>query len=128
MSTVNVNAGVAYSATEVLLGKLSGANLNSTLDQAISLLSGNKRITRIVATGPSGTTATAAGGIYTAASKGGTAIVAASQTYSALTGTLKLNLTLAGDYITGSTIYFSLTTAEGSASLCNIHVFGEVLP
>lgn len=116
-----------------LLGSLKGANLNSTADQAIDVQVGGNRyyITRILVTNASATPTLAAGGVYTAASKGGSAIVANSQAYSSLTAPTKvLNLTLAitDTAFSVSTLYLSLTTAAGSASTADVYVFGELLP
>ena len=81
----------------ILLGSLIAANFNSTADQQITIFSNPSKyiIRRIVVTNASASLSTAAGGIYTAVSKGGTAVVAAAQAYSTLTGsTLFLDLTL----------------------------------
>jgi hypothetical protein len=108
------------------------ADFNVTTDQpiAINLPSGASayHITRIIVTNASVSMTTAAGGVYTAASKGGTAIVAAAQVYSALTTNAKiLVLTLANsDRRTESTLYFSLTTGHGSAATADIYV--EIWP
>lgn len=113
---------------EVLLGKLSSANLNSTADQLISLIAGKKRITRIVCTNPSVTPTLAAGGIYVDTNKAGTKLVDTTQLYTALVAALKLNLTLLNDYTTVIAAYLSLTTANGTACTCDIYIFGEILP
>lgn len=132
-ATIKTSGGVVATGTEMLLGTKLAANMNSTADQAISLTrigSKNFRITRIYVTGASTSLTTAAGGVYTATSKGGTALVAAGQAYSALTGsTIGLDLTIAAvRTLAQSTIYLSLTTAQGSAATANIYVFGYVLP
>lgn len=115
-----------------MLGSLRGANFNSTADQAIPLNSGgfNYIITTIYVTNASGSLTTAAGGIYDAASKGGNAIVAATQAYSALSASSKLlALTLAalGIVLTAQTINLSLTTGQGAAMTADIFVFGKIL-
>lgn len=114
-----------------LLGKLTGANLNTTADQAIAVLDSTKYlVTSIVVTNVSTSLTLAAGGVYTAASKGGTPIVAATQVYSALTGTptqlLPLTIAAAGLVLaaTAQTLYFSLTTGQGSAATGDVYVFG----
>lgn len=115
------------------IGRLIGADMNSTADQAIPLhLYGATKyiIEKIVVTNASANLTLAAGGVYSAASKGGTAIVAAIQVYSALTGSSKfvpLTLATLTDVLTGATIYFALTTAQGSASTADIYVYGRVL-
>jgi len=115
-----------------MLGRLIGANMNSTADQAIpiSIPTGAKyTVTKILVTNTSASLTLAAGGFYTAASKGGTAIVAAAQVYSALTAAGKLlAATIAvTDTQTVATLYLSLTTAQGGAATADIYVFGDVL-
>lgn len=116
-----------------ILGKLIGANMNSTADQAIPILPGRYIVRRIVGVNPSTSLTLAAGGIYTAASKGGTAIVAAAQLWSGLTATSKfIDATLAAilttDWRTESTLYLSLTVAQGAAATMDLYIIGDALP
>src|SRR3989304_6071907 len=104
----------------VLLGKLVAADFNISTDQLITLISGNKNITKIVIVNWSTSTALAAGGFYTASSKGGNTIVAAAQVYAAGLVGLVLQPTLNKAYVTGTSCYFSLTTANGSALTADI--------
>lgn len=119
------------------LGRLISANMNVTTDQAITLdvpIGVNFRITKITAINASTSLTTAAGGVYSAVSKGGDAIVANTQAYSGLTGnTLALDLTIATT--PGKTVYnqatvpaavFSLTTAQGAAATADIYAYGDV--
>lgn len=117
-----------------LLGSLTGANFNITTDQAITIQSGVARyvIRRIMVEAASISLTTAAGGLYTNAAKAGTIIVAAGQVYTALTTSAKwIDLTLTAvigtDVLTATTIYLSLTTAQGAAATANVWVFGENL-
>ena len=121
---------------QILLGQLIGANMNSTADQQIVIFSAPAKyiIRRIVATNASISLSTAAGGVYPAVSKGGTAIVAAGQAYSGLTASGKfIDLTIAsgytsgGDVLTVGSIYLSLTTAQGTAATADIYVFGDIV-
>jgi hypothetical protein len=121
---------------QILLGQLIGANMNSTGDQQIVIFSAPAKyiIRRIVATNASISLSTAAGGIYPAVSKGGTAIVAAAQAYSGLTTSAKfVDLTVASAYTTGGdvltvkSIYLSLTTAQGVAATADIYVYGDII-
>lgn len=120
---------------EELIGKLLSANLNVTTDQTINIYNASKYvISKIVVTNASAnlSAGSTAGGFYPSASKGGTAIVANTQVYTALSASTKYqNLTLAAvagtDVYTGSAIYFSLTTAFGSACTADIYVYGYVL-
>lgn len=112
-----------------LLGKLLSADMNATTDQAIAVDSSSYHIRRIMVCGASISLDTAAGGVYSAASKAGTAIVAAAQVYSALTTAAKvLDLTLANDDLrTEGTLYLSLTTAQGAVATADVYIFGEDL-
>ena len=116
----------------ILLGELIGANMNSTDDQQIVIFSAPAKyiIRRIVATNASISLTTAVGGIYTAVSKGGTAVVANSQAYSTLSASTKfLDLTLASntDYRTATSLYLSLTTPQGAAATADIFVYGDIV-
>jgi len=118
-----------------LLFYLKGANLNSTADQPFTVngsLPAKFRITDIVATNASGSPTTAVGGIYTAASKGGQAIIYAGQAYATLTAATALQQLAFG---TGSaelsysgTPILSLTTPQGSAMTADFYIFGAPLP
>lgn len=121
----------------ILLGKLIGANMNSTADQQITMLDNPSKfiLRRIVVTNASISLSTAAGGVYTAASKGGTAVVAAAQAYSSLTtSALFLDLTLSTTSSASTTVkssipnlYLSLTTAQGAAATADVYVYGDIL-
>ena len=121
----------------ILLGTLIGANMNSTADQIITMFSNPAKyiIRRIVVANASISLTTAAGGVYTAASKGGTAVVASSQAYSSLSAsTLFLDLTLSTTGSASTTVkssipnlYLSLTTAQGAAATADVYVYGDIL-
>lgn len=109
--------------------RFENLDFNSTADQALAGFPARYIIRQITAHDASVNMTTAAGGIYPAPAKGGTKIVAAAQVYTALTTANKfVNLTLdatAGgpttDVQTASTLYLSLTTAQGApatADLC----------
>lgn len=119
---------------DVPLFKLISANMNVTTDQTFLPLGGapinNYVITDIRVVNASTSLTLAAGGIYTAASKAGNAIVAAAQAYSALTGaTIGLDLTIAavGKGLQTVTPILSLTTAQGGAATADFYIFGRVL-
>lgn len=121
----------------ILLGSLIGADYNSTSDQQIVMYDAPAKfiLRRIVVTNASASLSTAAGGVYTAVSKGGTAVVAAAQVYSTLTtSALFLDLTLntagSANITVKSSIpnlYLSLTTAQGGAATADVYVFGDIL-
>lgn len=113
-----------------VLGSLIGANMNSVADQSITIAGGAKYIiSKIVVTNASTSLTLATGGFYTAASKGGTAIVAAAQVFSALTGATKVLLpTIAvSDARTEATLYLALTIAQGGAATADVYIIGDVL-
>lgn len=115
-----------------LIGKLIGANMNTTADQAIPIINAqdyNPR--RIVVKNASAPLTLAVGGVYTAASKGGSQLVANTQAYAPLiNSSASIDLTLAG--LAGSikqttqTAFFSLTSTAGSAATADLYMFAEV--
>lgn len=128
MASIPVPLGSYYE----LLGGLHAADLNSTADQAIMVSGPKYIINQIIVTNASVTPTLAAGGLYTGASKAG-AIVGSLQGYTGLTAPSKyINLTLLAvlttDIRTENTLYFSLTTANGSACTGDLYIFGYVLP
>ncbi len=131
-ANIKTSGSITAVGTEILLGSKIGVNMNSTADQLIPItLIGSKkyRITRIGVTNASISLTTAAGGVYQAASKAGTAIVA-TQGYSSLTAaTTWLDLTLAiSRTYTLSNLYFALSTPQGAAATADVYVFGVVIP
>lgn len=131
-----------YAPSSIQCGELLGANFNVTTDQAIPLSnpSGTWMVDNITIANPSVSMTSAQGGFYTAASKGGVAVVASSQAYTSLTtnsanttgnamvATLATagTTTAFGGYAAGSnqiaTLYFSLTSAQGAAATADIRV------
>jgi hypothetical protein len=119
-----------------MIGRLVGANMNATTDQPFLWLAApatSYRVTKITCTNASTSLTTAAGGVYTQASKAGTPMVAATQVYTALTGsTLAVDLTLAAT--PAATFYsssanppiLSLTTAQGAAATADCYVYGQL--
>ena len=132
-----VRAGVNSSADVQASQELAlfrGINLDMavTTDQALTALSGVSRylVTRVVAVNRSGgTTVACAGGIYSGASKTGTAIVAAAQSWLNLSASNKVVIaTLAAvagtDAQTSTTQYLSLTTGSTAACRADVYVYG----
>ena len=125
----NLHTGVAR-----VLCSIRAANFNVTTDQACAIPASVTAWvpTSILVTNCSGTFTLAAGGVYPTTSKGGTALVAAAQAYTSLTGaTVVLGLTLAATIATTrytvNTVYLSLTTGTGSAATCDFYVVGNDL-
>ena len=108
-------------------------NFQSTADQALSrLFTGTNAVaTHIIAVEKSGSgSVTCVGGIYTAASKGGNAIVAATQSWVTLASGVTVMATLAAiaqTSMTGATLFLSLTTGSTAALTADVFVYGLVL-
>lgn len=73
-----------------------------------------------------------AGGIYTAAAKGGTAIVAATQSYASLTGagtmtTATLATVTTTDVMSAIALFLNLTDNNGAALVADVFVYGQVV-
>ena len=123
-----------------MIGALKGANFNVTTDQAITIRtpSGVKYlVTDILVTNASTALTTAQGGVYTAASKGGAALVGAAQAYTNATGTTgsgtaavsgvqaaTLAAAAQNNTYAATTLYLSLTTAQGATATADVYVFG----
>ena len=127
-------SGINAPYVSQLLFKINAADMQSTADQIFTkIFSGTTYvITNVVARRASGGTSVACvGGIYTAASKGGTPLIAAIQSWVALTGAAKMVLaTLAavlGTDTQTATPYLSLTTGSTAAATADIFIYGVVL-
>lgn len=109
------------------IGRLIGANMNVTTDQVITLDAGQFKVESIYVTKPSTSITTAVGGIYTGASKTGTAVVTSAQSFSSLnssTDVLACAIS-ATPTISSGLLYLSLTTAQGAAATADVFVFGR---
>lgn len=116
--------------TETILFRIRNANMNITTDQIMTKIGTfTNYIPRyFLAYNASISLTTAAGGIYTAAAKGGTAMVAAGQVYSGLTNASQvLQLTLANSDQRAQIPILSLTTAQGAASTMDLILVGIAL-
>lgn len=132
---VIADGGPVLSSQNVLASLLS-ADMDSIADQAIQIPSDITAfsITGILVTNSNVSLTVAAGGFYPETSKGGTAIVAASQVYSSLTSASKLlSCTLTGTVaatrydrsnVPDWAIYLSLTTAQGAAANADVYLLG----
>lgn len=126
-----------------VIASLRGANFNTTNDQPIIIPQRFVafRLNSIIVTNATVSLTTAAGGLYPAASKGGTPIVAAAQVYSALTTAASLmTATLASfgsntRFSAGNlgaingllAIWLSLTAGQGVAATADVYLIGTDL-
>lgn len=131
----------AFAPARVECGYLIGADFNSTSDQVIPISTPTDYMfDSIVVSNPSVSLTTATGGFYSGAGKTGIIVVAAAQAYSGLTtntanttgNALLATISTAGNTTAFGgptatspvrTLYFSLTTGQGSAATGNIRVY-----
>ena len=116
---------------DVLLG-WGNCYMDWLFDTQISIRASRYIIRRIVFTGATLNLTTVQGGIYTAANKAGTPLVAAGQVYVALTAAAKyLDATLTAvvgtDRRTESSLYFSPSIVQGAAATADCYIFGDRL-
>lgn len=118
---------------EVKLFEARNLNMNSTADVAMlkCAMGHQYHVTKIVVHRTSGGSATnnAVGGIYTAASKGGTAVLAAATAYSGLTAQYGLQTVdpTATGRLSNAPLYWSLTTAAGADIFADVFIYGRVI-
>lgn len=109
--------------------KVSGVNLNSVADTAITGLPAKWRPTKLTAYDTSGTPVLAAVALYTGAGATGTNLVSA-MVLTGLTGASKVadaTLIAITDYRTETTIYLRNVTAQGTALTASFVLFLEDL-
>jgi len=110
-----------------LLAVATGVNVNATGDQATLQInnSTNYSISNVVFTNASTSLTTAAAGLFTAPSAGGTAIVS-NAALSALTGsTVVSQRTVASTAIqSGQNLYLNVGTAQGATATMDVYVYG----
>lgn len=142
--TLATQATLPYAGPQII-GKLIGANFNTTADQAIPLTfsgSGWKPgVGRSAAAGFGGVMVTncskvptaAAGTVYTAAAKGGIPFGLTTDNYTVLSAANVVaqnagNGAGVTNIFTGNTVYLSLTTPEGSAMTCDVYIVATIFP
>lgn len=128
----NGGTGSATGMTGVnqLLFVLRSANMQLTTDQAFTkVFTGtNYVVTNIIGARKTGAASVAcAGGVYTAASKAGDALVAATQIWVTLAAGITVNAALAAVALTAiesATPYLALTTGSTAACTADVFIFG----
>jgi hypothetical protein len=110
-----------------LLGVATGVNVNATGDQAVINIvnASNYSVSNVIFTNASISLSSAAAGLFTAPSAGGTGIVA-NAALSALTGsTIVSQRTVASTATPVSQIlYLNVGTAQGAAATMDVYVYG----
>ena len=110
-----------------LLSVVTGVNVNATGDQAVLpiLNSTNYSVSNVVFTNASVSLSSAAAGLFTAPSAGGTGLVA-NAALSALTGpTVVSQRTVASTAIqSAQNLYLNVGTAQGATATMDVYVYG----
>ena len=110
-----------------LLAFATGVNVNATGDQAVMQIinSTNYSVSNVVFTNASTSLTTAAAGVFTAPSAGGTALVA-NAALSALTGSTVVSQRTVASTATQSSqnLYLNVGTAQGAAATMDVYVYG----
>jgi len=110
-----------------LLGVVTGVNVNGTGDQAVIAInnSTNYSVSNVVFTNASISLTTAAAGVFTAPSAGGTAIVS-NAALSALTGSSVVSQRTVATTATqtAQNLYVNVGTAQGAAATMDVYVYG----
>jgi len=127
-TTVTIHPqGVLSNQAIRLLAVATGVNVNATGDQAVLPIinSTNYSVSNVVFTNASTSLTTAAAGLFTAPSAGGTGVVA-NAALSALTGsTVVSQRTVASTAIqSGQSLYLNVGTAQGAAATMDVYVYG----
>lgn len=122
---------------ELPMAAVRAVDMTGTGDNALTwLVAGTPAkyiIRRVLVVRLSGAFNTAClGGLYTASSKGGSALVAATQTYANLTGAGKcvdagIAAVATTDVTTAAILYFALSTGNGAALTADVLVYGDIL-
>lgn len=127
-STYNQGSVIPRLGQEQVVAYIKNADMTLTTDQAFTKVGGTFRysVTRVMAITRSGAFGIAcAGGIYTAATKGGTALVAAGQSWATLTGAnANAVATINATTTTAATPFLSLTTGNTGALFADIVIWG----
>lgn len=132
---MTADAAVPHSQAYANIGHLAtlkAASLTVTTDQPLVMFTWAMpaiyQITSVYMTNCTTTPAGATGGIYTASSKGGAQIVAATQTYTALTTTTAIQAltnNVATTAQSATQLYFALTAgASAGTPNCDVYVDG----
>jgi len=109
-----------------LLAFYQGVNVNATGDTVLPIINSNTySVSNVIFTNASTSLTTAAAGLFTAPSAGGTGIVS-NAALSALTGsTVVSQRTVASTAAqTGQNLYINVGTAQGATATMDVYVYG----
>ena len=127
-STVTIHPQNVLSNQAIrLLAVFPGVNVNATGDTAKLTIANatNWSVSNVVFTNASISLTTAAAGVFTAPSAGGTAIVANAALSALTASTVVSQRTVASTAIfTGDNLYVNVGTAQGAAATMDVYVYG----
>ena len=109
-----------------LLASYQGVNVNATGDTVLPILNTtNYSVSNVIFTNASVNLTTAAAGLFTAPSAGGTGIVANAALTALSAATVVSQRTVASTATqTGQNLYVNVGTAQGAASTMDVYVYG----
>lgn len=129
-ATGTLPIGAQGTGLNQLLFTLRSANMQLTTDQQFTkqFTGTNYAVTNVLAVRKTGAASVAcAGGVYTAASKAGDALVGVAQSWVTLASGVMVSATLAALVLTtieSATPYLSLTTGSTAACTADVFIFG----
>jgi hypothetical protein len=131
VGTRNVG-GISPANTQQLLFVGRGLDFQSTADQALAKQFNGTQyvVTNVYAARKTGAaTVACVGGIYTAAAKGGSALIGAVQSWVTLASgvTVPATIAITTSILTATPLYLSLTTGSTAAVTADVFVFGYIL-
>jgi len=109
-----------------LLASYQSVNCNVVADTVLPIINTSSySISNVIFTDASTSLTTAAAGLFTAPSAGGTAIVANAALSALTTASVVSQRTVASTAAqTGQNLYFNVATAQGAAATCDVFVYG----
>ena len=110
-----------------LLAVATGVNVNATGDQAVLPIinSSNYSVSNVVFTNASVSLSSAAAGLFTAPSAGGTGVVANAALSALSASTVVSQRTVASTAIqSGQNLYLNVGTAQGATATMDVYVYG----
>ena len=109
-----------------LLASYQSVNCNVVADTVLPLINASSySISNVIFTNASTSLTTAAAGLFTAPSAGGTAIVANAALSALTAASVVSQRTVASTAAqTGQNLYFNVATAQGAAATCDVFVYG----
>ena len=109
-----------------LLASYQGVNLNATGDTVLPILNTTSySVSNVIVTNASTSLTTAAAGLFTAPSAGGTGIVANAALSACTSASVVSQRTVASTAAqSGQNLYFNVGTAQGAAATADVFVYG----